>query len=336
MRRKLQFTSNSGLCRDSTQPTICAETSQAEMTGIQHFYTAYGLTIGSEIPLSYVKEIKPTRADLTIRRGKLPPAPPWQDTKLYRAGLQAQIAHQDPNRIWLNWGPLGQFMALEGNELIVETTTTDAGLLSLFTMSEAVGLLLFQRGDFLLHGSAIQLHHRGIVFVGQPGAGKSTTVAAFANRGIRIMSDDMVCIRVDAWGKPALVPAFSQIKIWEESVDGLQLTKGELDLVREGANKFSWHESVSFEENAVPLEQIFVLTPSGEAAGMMAEVPMSQRPIELLSYFPLPDSLLQGEALRNHFEKSIRIVRTTSLHTLSRPATFAKLYDFVDYLKTTD
>lgn len=306
------------------------------MEGIQHFYTAYGLTIGSEIPLSYVKRIEPTQTTLTIRRGKLPPAPNWQETKLYRAGLQAQIAYQEPNQIWLNWGSLGQFMALNGNELVVETTTTDEGLLSLFTMSEAVGLLLFQRGDFLLHGSAIQLHHKGVVFVGQPGAGKSTTVAAFANRGVRIMSDDMVCIRIDERGKPTLIPAFSQIKVWENSVDGLQIIKGELELVREGANKFSWHESVSFEENAVPLEQIFVLTPTGESAGTVSEVPMSQRPIQLLSYFPLPDSLLQGESLKDHFEKSVRIARTTSLYTLSRPATFAKLYEFVNYLKTTD
>jgi hypothetical protein len=334
--RKIQHTNKSGLSHDRISRLSRQKRIEQRMEGIQHFYTAYGLTIGSEIPLSYLKEIEPTQSDLTIRRSKLPPAPPWQETKLYRAGLQAQIAHQEPDQIWLDWGPLGQFMALNGTELLVDTTTTDEGLLSLFTMSEAIGLLLFQRGYFLLHGSAIQLNDKGVVFVGQPGAGKSTTVAAFANRGVRIMSDDMVCIRVDESGKPALIPAFSQIKIWEKSVEGLQITKGELDLVREGANKFSWHESVSFEENAVPLEQIFVLTPSGESAGTITEVPMSQRPIELLSYFPLPDSLLQSEALRDHFEKSVRIAQTTSLYTLSRPATFAKLYEFVDHLKTTN
>ena len=305
------------------------------MKSTRHYYTAYGLTIDSAIPLSYLKEIQPTQADVTIGRGQLPPAPPWQDTKLYRAGLQAQLAHQGPDQIWLDWGPVGQFMATNGNELLVDTTTTDEGLLSLFTMSEAIGLLLFQRGYFLLHGSAIQLNDKGVVFVGQPGAGKSTTVAAFANKGVSVMSDDLVCIRVNEVGKPSLVPAFSQIKIWEKSVDGLQIAKGELDLVREGANKFSWHESVSFEENTIPLDHIFVLTPTDQSSGTSSEVPMSQRPIELLSYFPLPDSLLQGKSLKDHFEKSIRIAHTTPISKLSRPADFAKLYEFVDYLKTT-
>lgn len=305
------------------------------MDWIRHYYTAYGLTIGSEITLSYLKEVEPTQVDITIRRGKIPTAPPWQETKLHRAGLQAEFAQEGPDQVWLNWPSLMQFMAIGGKELIVDTMTTDEGLLSLFTMSEAFGLLLFQKGYFLLHGSAIQLNNKGIVFVGEPGAGKSTTVAAFANRGVGIMSDDMVCIRVNKDGKPSLIPAFPQIKIWEKSVEGLQIAKDDLDLVREGANKFSWHESVSFEENAIPLEQIFVLTATKAGESTISEVPMSQRPIELLSYFPLPDALLHGEPLKDHFEKSVVIANTAPLHKMSRPANFAKLYDFVDYLKTT-
>lgn len=317
------------------QTEYAAIRAKFRMDWIKHYYTAYGLAIGSEIPLSYLKEIEPTQADLTIRRGQLSGAPSWQTTKLYRAGLQAQFAQEGHDQLWLDWSPLMRFKAINGRELIVDATTDDKGLLSLFTMSEAVGLLLFQRGYFLLHGSAIQLNNKGIVFVGEPGAGKSTTVAAFANRGVRIMSDDMVCIRVNQAGKPSLIPAFSQIKIWEKSVDGLQIAKGDLDPVREGVNKFSWHESVSFAENVVPLEQIFVLTPTGASGGKISEVPMSQRPIELLSYFPLPDALLHGNPLKDHFEKSVVITNTTPLYKLSRPANFATLYEFVDYLKTT-
>ncbi len=32
-----------------------------------NYYTAYGLTIGSEIPLAYLSEVGPTDPDLTIR-----------------------------------------------------------------------------------------------------------------------------------------------------------------------------------------------------------------------------------------------------------------------------
>ncbi|WP_420149624.1 serine kinase [Spirosoma sp.] len=305
------------------------------MEWIKHYYTAYGLIIGSDIALTYLKEVEPTTVDLIVKRGPLVSNPALQSTKLHRAGLYAQVAQDGPERIWLDWGKLGQFMALGGSKLIVDLTTSDESLLSLFTMSEAFGLLLFQRGDFLLHGSAMQLNGKGVIFLGEPGAGKSTTVAAFANKGVSIMSDDMVCIRINETGIPYLIPAFPQIKIWGKSVDGLQLTKTNLDRVREGVNKFSWHESVSFEEKAVPLERIFVLAPASPSETTLQEVPKSQRPVELLSYFPLPESLLQGEALKKHFEKSVTIAQKVALYKLSRPANFDKLNEFVEDLKTT-
>ncbi|GAB4015807.1 serine kinase [Spirosoma koreense] len=301
----------------------------------RYYYTAYGLKISSEIPLAYLKELAPTPTDVTIRRQSFDANPSWQPTKLHRAGLSAQVARDGADRLWLDWSPLARFLAVGGKDLFVDTASADEDLLSLFTMSEAMGLLLFQRGYFLLHGSAIQLNNKGIVFIGEPGAGKSTTLAAFANRGVSIMSDDLVCIRVDEQGKGTLIPAFAQIKIWKKSVDGLQIAKEGLERVREGANKFSWYGSVAFEENAVPLEQIFVLAPNESSETLVREVPKSQRPIELLGYFPLPDFLLQGLALKDHFEKSVALANSTPLHKLSRPATFAKLYEFVDHLKTT-
>ena len=57
---------------------------------------------------------------------------------------------------------------------------------------------------------------------------------------------------VDKTGRPLLIPAFPQIKIWQNAVDGLQLPQAKMAPVREGVNKFSWHDSITFEESAVP------------------------------------------------------------------------------------
>jgi hypothetical protein len=298
----------------------------------KYYYTAYGLRISSTISLPLLKEIRPTTVDLAIKLGKIHETPPLASTKIHRAGLDALFAQAD-DRLWLDWSPIASFMAVNGNELIVDTTQTDEKILSLFILSEALGLILFQKGYFLLHGSAIQLNNKGIVFVGEPGAGKSTTVAAFAQKGVSIISDDLVCIRINELGKPSLIPAFSQIKIWEKSVEGLQLNKNGLDVVRTGSNKFSWHESISFEEEDVPLEQIFILNPPQEGEPEIRQLTESERPIALLSYFPLPDLLLRGGQLKDHFEKSVAIARTTPVFRMSRPADFTKLHAFVDDMK---
>jgi len=56
-------------------------------------------------------------------------------------------------------------------------------------------------------------------------------------------------------------------------------------------------------------------------------------PIELLSYFPLPDGLLSGQVLKDYFKKSVTIAQTIPLYKMSRPGNFIKLYEFVSYLE---
>ncbi|MBC3784077.1 serine kinase [Spirosoma utsteinense] len=300
---------------------------------MSYYYRAYGLSIVSDFLLPPLPAGPPaTVTDLTIRRGQLPARPSFVGSKAYRAGINAQFAQTEQGDLWLDWPPLISFMALNGNELIVDTTQTDDQVISLFTLSEALGLILFQKGYFLLHGSAVRIGNEGVVFLGEPGAGKSTTVAAFAGKGSRVISDDMVCIRLSMTGDHQLIPAFSQLKIWESSVIGLQLQQESMTPVREGMDKYSWHESIAFEEKAVPLKQIFVLLPPNEPGRVDSPLPSSQVPVELLHHFPLPDALLTGKGLKDYFEKSVALARTTPLFRMSRPADFAALHTFVDQL----
>lgn len=300
-----------------------------------YYYKAYGLSIASEIPLPPLKPTATTTVDLTIRREKLPESPPLDSTKIYRAALNARFAQKGPDCLWLDWSPLVSFMALEGKELLVDTTQTDEELVSLFTLSEALGLILFQKGLFLLHGSAVRIGNKGVVFLGEPGAGKSTTVAACVQKGYTVISDDMVCIHANETGNLLLIPAFSQLKIWQNTIDGLQLHQEKMAPVREGVDKFSWHDSIKFEENAVPLTEIFVLLPPNEPGSTTNPTPASQVPVELLHHFPLADALLNGKALENYFKKSVAIAQNIPLFRMSRPANFAALYVFVAHLKST-
>lgn len=300
-----------------------------------YHYKAYGLSIASTIPLPPLKTTALTTANLTIRREKLPDSPPVSSTKIYRAGLNARFVQQGPDYLWLDWSPLVSFLALKGEELLVDTTQTDEDLVSLFTLSEAFGLILFQKGYFLLHGSAVRIGDMGVVFLGEPGAGKSTTVAACAQQGHSVISDDMVCIQVTEAGELLLIPAFPQVKIWQNAVDGLALRKEKMVPVREGVDKFSWHDSIEFEERTVPLTKIFVLLPPDETGSTTDLLPASQVPVELLHHFPLADALLNGKSLEDYFKKSVAIAQTIPLFRISRPADFTALRTFVAHLTST-
>ncbi len=299
------------------------------------YYKAYGLVIASELPLPPLQPVNPGVADLVIRRGQLPEAPPFGETKIVRANLNARFAQRGSNQLWLDWSPLISFMAVNGTELVVETSLTDEDLVSLFTLSEALGLILFQKGYFLLHGSAVRLGAGAVLFLGEPGAGKSTTIAAFAQKGCPVISDDMVCILPRSPGQHLIIPAFPQIKLWKSSADGLRLPKETMVPVRDGVDKFSWHDAHLFEDQPVPLKQIYVLLPPNGPGVQIEPVPISQIPVELLHHFPLADALLIGKPLKEYFEKSVVIAQRTPLSQVRRPANFALLIDFVEQLKAT-
>lgn len=301
-----------------------------------YYYKAYGLLIASDIPLPPLKTITPTTTvDLTITCRKLPESPPLKTTKIYRAGLNASFAQDRLDYLWLNWSPLISFLAIRGHELVIETTQTDLHIISLFTLSEALGLILFQKGYFLLHGSAVRIGSEGVVFLGEPGAGKSTTAAACAQKGYTVIADDLVCIQLKKPGVPVLIPAFPQIKIWQRTIDGLQLHQEKLTPVREGIDKFSWHSSVEFDENTVPLKEIFVLLPPNQTESSTDRLATSQIPVELLRHFPLADALLNGKALEAYFKQSVIIAQNSPLFRINRPIDFTSLHNFVANLPLT-
>jgi hypothetical protein len=64
------------------------------------------------------------------------------------------------------------------------------------------------------------IHNQVAVFVGEAGAGKSTTAAAFAQRGYPVLSDDVVAL-VDRGDSFLVQPAYPRIRLWNSSVEAL-------------------------------------------------------------------------------------------------------------------
>jgi len=58
---------------------------------------------------------------------------------------------------------------------------------------------------------------RCVAFLGSPGAGKSTTAAAFARDGHAVLSDDIVAL-VDQEGTFEVLPAYPHLCLWPDSV----------------------------------------------------------------------------------------------------------------------
>lgn len=294
-----------------------------------YFYKAFGLNISSEISLPELSEGTPgATVDLTIRNGDIT-LPKLTKTPIYRRGIRATFGKGSTGSLILHWHDVADFEAIQGNTLVVSAITTDPSLLSLFIVSEALGLVLFQKGYFLLHASAVKVGEEAWCFMGNPGAGKSTTAAAFIKAGCPLLSDDLTAISFDSNGVPFIIPAYPQLKIWDNTVNGLQYDRNDLQPVSEGVNKFSYQPSAGFDHDPVKLKAIYFIHKAKNQSLLRSLEPVAI-PVEMIKNFPLPVELLRDADLKRHFIQSFKCAEHAQIWKKRRPDGFANLESWVD------
>ena len=89
-----------------------------------------------------------------------------------------------------------------------------------YLVGPVIAFALRLLGTTCLHASSIAVGGRAIALLGQPGAGKSTTAAAFAQLGYSILSDDVAVL--DDQGDQFLVqPGYPRVNLWPDSARAL-------------------------------------------------------------------------------------------------------------------
>lgn len=294
-----------------------------------YFYKAYGLVISSEISLPELSSFeKQPSVDLHIQKGYID-LPKTKSTNIHRRGVKANFGSISENNLFLNWPGIADFQAENGSLLTVQAHLSDPEVISLFTVSEALGLILYQRNLFLLHASAVKVGNKAYCFMGNPGAGKSTTAAAFIKAGCNLLSDDLTAITFNENGEAFIIPSYPQLKIWNTTVEGLSYKNSELKPVSEGVNKFSYQPKSDFSHALVKLEKVFFLHKARNRKYLSGLMP-TEIPVQLLRNFPLPLSLIkEGIKMKEHFKQSFQIASHCELFKKKRDKNFQELENWV-------
>ncbi len=85
-----------------------------------------------------------------------------------------------------------------------------------YLVGPVLGFVLRLRGTVCLHASAVAINDRAIALVGLPGAGKSTTAAAFGCAGFPVLSDDVVALG-DKGTQFLVQPGYPRVNLWPDS-----------------------------------------------------------------------------------------------------------------------
>jgi hypothetical protein len=156
-----------------------------------------------------------------------------------------------------------------------------------YLVGPVIGFVLRLKGLTPLHASAIAVEDQAVALVGMPGAGKSTTAAAFAYRGYAVLSDDVVAL--EARENCFLVsPGYPRVNLWPESVRALLGSEDALPLITPtwGKHYLSLDENGRrFQSEPLPLGAVYFL---GErdphlAAPRIEEVAASEALVALVA-----------------------------------------------------
>jgi hypothetical protein len=227
------------------------------------FYSAYGLTIESALPLP---DLTSGEGRVDLRIGLAPAARPTTDEI---PGIQCLSA--TPTRVHLSWRAVGELVVQDGNQILI-TPAPDAAeeALRLFVRGAAFGVLLHQRGLLVLHASAAIINGGVAAFLGGKGWGKSTTAMALHRRGHRIIADELLAVRVD--GETAMVMSGSgPIKLHSDALTSMGGNPDTSVPVRQGHHKYFVSDS-TIAEGEFPLNTLFLLD-AGETLSVAAVPP---------------------------------------------------------------
>ncbi|MGH9256162.1 MAG: hypothetical protein ACRD3C_16505 [Vicinamibacterales bacterium] len=256
-------------------------------------YRACGLSCESDAPIAGLRVVPSEgRCDLTISmRGQ------EKTTRCLRPGT-ASVRYVSPEReesgvpvLTVLAGPDGYLLRYsEGASFLVDPrgghvevqwapplTEADA---STYLLGPVLAFILRLRGTVPLHANAVVIEERGVLFVGDAGAGKSSTAAVFAKMGYPVLSDDIVPI-ANAGGRALAYPSHPRLSVWPDSADALfgehvalpfhspSYPKPYLDILDAG---------YGFQHSPVPIGIVYVLGARSAASRGCSSTPMDPRP----------------------------------------------------------
>lgn len=279
-----------------------------------HFYRVYGLEIACPVPLP---ELIPggRGLDVTIRFARVAHRPPDEGRVEVRE-----------DAFYVRFAGVGTFR-IDKREVSVDLVSGACeSTLRIILTGVVLGLLLHRRGELVLHASTVAVDGVAIGFLGDPGAGKSTTAAAFHAAGHRLLSDDLLPAALDGDGVVAQ-SGYPQLRLWPEAIAALGGDPAQLRRLQPELEKRAAPITEHFEPAALPLERLYLLS---EGPGLAIErIHGGRSVIELVrhSYVSHVLALARGAWL---FEQCAAIAERVPLKRLQRPSRLSGLREVVD------
>jgi hypothetical protein len=288
-------------------------------------YRVYGLVLECSIPLSCPRAAARSRPDVQLLPGDARrfdsarrllhlPAKPRQWFECHRL---------NDRTTYLRWASLFEFLISPDARTIEYHSlgkATDESLTT-YLLGQVLSFSLLSRGSDPLHATAVVIDGEAVAFLGDCGYGKSTLGAAFAARGIPVLTDDVLALEMHdgRWmahaGPPRLklFPSVARRVLARNAGGRLHADTSKLILPLERAQA---------SDHAVPLRALYML-PNPADSRARAQTRISVKPVEgqkaFLALVRSAFNLIQIDRARlaNQFDVATRLVRDVPIRRLT-------------------
>lgn len=293
-----------------------------------YHYKVFGLTLASDIELDVLTPCAAAQGPMLriervtgLRPTETPPFDPYFEIT--------------PERQFMNWNAVGTFCIEDPWHVRVDPLPEVSDhLVSQAMLGLVISLVLERHGVLCLHAGAVAIEGRAAIFLGDKGAGKSTTSATLLARGHVPLTDDLVAVEgaLEPQPAPHVRPGFASMKLWPDAVAALALEEDSSDrMIHPSVAKVQKRVEAPMASDPVPMGALFVLRRAAEVS-----TPATRRlpPHEALqmvlryTFMARYGEARLGQAhLTGHMKRCGAVVATTPVYELMIPQDLTRLPD---------
>lgn len=278
-------------------------------------FSAFGLTIRSQLELPELLPVAEAVApDVEIVYGDVPAELPG----VLKRGVRFQSAR---GALRLQVDGIATYLVRDGRSVtIARDPAADDDDVRVFLLGSVFGALLHQRGDLVLHGSAIAWEDACVVFLGHSGAGKSTLATAFRKRGHAVLTDDLCVMRPGPDGRILAHPGFPQTKLWLDSLKQLDVSPEGLRRIRNKLEKRAVPLGADFATQPLPVKKLFLLRSNNKTELKLTPSQGPQK-FNILKNHTYRFGFLEGnDGKAGHFQHVLKLAQQAPLAVAIRPS----------------
>jgi hypothetical protein len=202
-----------------------------------------------------------------------------------------------------------------------------------YLFGTAFGVALRSKGVLCLHGSAVAVDGKALVFLGRSGTGKSTLCAAFTQRGYRSLSEDVIALE-EVEDCLCISPGYASVRLHKDAHSIVYAQPATALKPIPSFNKTKqYYEIHNFYSKPCPIRAVYLLGSRRSELESPRITPLE--PVSSLLSLMSQLYLKRFEAphwLARDFPRMAQVAQSIPVRFLERPDDLNKLSHTIDFL----